>query len=292
MTAYTIALREVVKMYDLGLKDYPIFDEDYRKELNNLIFEHFKFREIGFETPEMFIDRLNHRMRLIMPARNRVYLSLRKDLDPLQTMYLETTGNQLSVGDIKRIASANISSDDELISLVTENASSLGIQTNKHSRDGKSSSKANANSKARAIGSQFPQTILSDNGDYASSGNDTISGSDSVSDTSETINEDVENNTNNKEDSRTNRNDNRTSTEENKSDESVNTKSNIESKTVISGRNGSMASLFSELSGILMSADALVLDDLDSLFMRLFATNEEYAIHQSPYYSQPFWPYF
>ena len=51
MSRYTIELRYLIEgNYDLGLKDYPIFDESYREQLNNKIIQHYYFREIGFET--------------------------------------------------------------------------------------------------------------------------------------------------------------------------------------------------------------------------------------------------
>lgn len=71
---YTVTLYSLKQAgIDLGLKDYPIFDETYREKLNNKIYEHYKFREIGFETPALFIDRLNQRMNEIMPLYNKYY---------------------------------------------------------------------------------------------------------------------------------------------------------------------------------------------------------------------------
>ena len=64
----TITLDELleVKGFDIGLKDYEIFDEAYREKLNNAIIEHYRFRNIGFIIPGMFKNRLNQRMNLIM----------------------------------------------------------------------------------------------------------------------------------------------------------------------------------------------------------------------------------
>lgn len=46
MSRYTIELRYLIEgNYDLGLKDYPIFDESYREQLNNKIIQHYYFRE-------------------------------------------------------------------------------------------------------------------------------------------------------------------------------------------------------------------------------------------------------
>jgi hypothetical protein len=55
MAHYTVELDSLIRNnYDLGLKDYPIFDESYRDALNKKILDHFRFREIGFETPARF----------------------------------------------------------------------------------------------------------------------------------------------------------------------------------------------------------------------------------------------
>lgn len=59
--------------YDLGLSDYPIYDESKRKWLNDMVIDHFMFREIGAETPTMFIYYLNRTMREGMPPINLVF---------------------------------------------------------------------------------------------------------------------------------------------------------------------------------------------------------------------------
>lgn len=64
--------------YDLGLSDYPIWDEGRRDWLNQRIIEHFWYREIGLETPNLFIYYLNVRMRENMPALNPLFAALDK----------------------------------------------------------------------------------------------------------------------------------------------------------------------------------------------------------------------
>lgn len=90
MSRYTIELRYLIKgNYDLGLKDYPIFDESYREQLNNKIIQHYYFREIGFETEALFKNRLNQKMNEIMPYYNQMYESSKLKIDPLSTIDLE-----------------------------------------------------------------------------------------------------------------------------------------------------------------------------------------------------------
>lgn len=94
---YTV--RDIVEAYgfDLGLRDYPIFDEAYRDILNRKIQEHFWFREVSADTPQKFIFYLNRKMREQMPQINRLYEALR-DEDPFFVIS-ETTGTNTGTGD-------------------------------------------------------------------------------------------------------------------------------------------------------------------------------------------------
>lgn len=90
MSRYTIELRYLIEgNYDLGLKDYPIFDESYREQLNDKIIQHYYFREIGLETEALFKNRLNQKMNEIMPYYNQMYESSKLKIDPLSTIDLE-----------------------------------------------------------------------------------------------------------------------------------------------------------------------------------------------------------
>ena len=67
MATYTVEIRTLVENhFDLGLKNYPIFDETYRATLNNNILNYYFESEIGVETPALFKKLLNDRMQLIM----------------------------------------------------------------------------------------------------------------------------------------------------------------------------------------------------------------------------------
>lgn len=72
--------------YDLGLSEYPIFDESYRKHLNAGIVEHFRYRRIAAETPALFIFFVNRKMNENMPLYNEFYKALSNDgFDPFAT---------------------------------------------------------------------------------------------------------------------------------------------------------------------------------------------------------------
>ena len=80
MSKYTTTIKNLIENgFDLGLKDYPIFDDSYREHLNDMIINHYYISEIGFETAELFKMQLNNRMQEIMPYYNSLY-KLQKDL--------------------------------------------------------------------------------------------------------------------------------------------------------------------------------------------------------------------
>ena len=80
MAKYTTTIRNLMdNNFDFGLKDYPIFDEEYRTILNNKILMHYYMDEIGFETAGLFKVYLNTKMNEIMPYYNELYKK-QKDL--------------------------------------------------------------------------------------------------------------------------------------------------------------------------------------------------------------------
>lgn len=100
MAFVTPQLRRVLDMgYDLGLKNYPIFSESHRKELNDKIVNHFRYREIGYETIHQFIFALNRKMFEIMPFYNQLYESEELEISALTNYSYDEvskkTGNDL-----------------------------------------------------------------------------------------------------------------------------------------------------------------------------------------------------
>ena len=76
MAKYTTLLKTLVESgYKIDLQSYPIFSENHREELNKKIIEHFYFREIGFETAELFNFHLKRTMNEIMPYYNKLFRS-------------------------------------------------------------------------------------------------------------------------------------------------------------------------------------------------------------------------
>ena len=93
MSKYTVSIYELEKNnFDFGLNDYPIFDESARPLLNERILNFYKFREIGFQNPWVFRDRLRARMDLIMSQKyNELFKVKQKEFNPLYNIEIHET---------------------------------------------------------------------------------------------------------------------------------------------------------------------------------------------------------
>ena len=141
MAVATIMLRDVVKLTNdhIGLDEYPIFDEAYRKTLNNRIKRTYWLQEIAHETIDIFTWRLSLKMDLIMPRYNRMYLAELENTDPLDgNRHYSKTG---------------------------QDGTSQNAGTNTQASTGTGEN----TSKGRTVGSDTPQTRLAGDGDYATS---------------------------------------------------------------------------------------------------------------------------
>lgn len=98
MATYTIEFGALIDAgYDVGLNDYPIFDETYREHLNGLIIGRYRFREIGAETAALFKHYFKQTLAEIMPYYNKMYLSAQMEFDPLKDVdYTETSSGSSS----------------------------------------------------------------------------------------------------------------------------------------------------------------------------------------------------
>jgi len=123
------------------LTGYPLFDESHRGELNRKIRNHFWNQEIGQETVSMFRLALFRKLDEIMPVMNQQY-----EISAIKFNQLETV----------RITNEQVTAN---------NTTSAGNSTSDTTSDAKS----------RAVAQQLPQTLLSGNGDYATSAQDNIS---------------------------------------------------------------------------------------------------------------------
>lgn len=118
--SFTIVLWTLIKNnYDLGLQEYPLYESTghtmvdgiipTREQLNKKIIDHYKYREIGFETPWRFVDELNIRMNEIMPYYNQLFKSLDIEYNIIHNVdYKEDTtskgksdGASTTIGNLK-----------------------------------------------------------------------------------------------------------------------------------------------------------------------------------------------
>lgn len=91
-TTYGPRLIDLLELdIDLGLNDYPIFDEAYRDKLNQAIVDHFLLREIAAETPREFVFFLNRRMRENMPKANALFQFYFENKDNMVDEYMRTS---------------------------------------------------------------------------------------------------------------------------------------------------------------------------------------------------------
>lgn len=163
---YTEYLRDLMlnehtkPLLDKALSTYPLYNkpgQQYelipsREELNKKILNHFKYREIGFETVGRFLDELEITMCEIMPRYNELFktIAIMADIeDPFGNVDITETFRQTSVGD----------------------SSNSGSSTNEST----GSSSNNQKSNGKTIDSDTPQDSLSigtkeiNSVDYASS---------------------------------------------------------------------------------------------------------------------------
>lgn len=156
MASFTILLKRVLELTDgdIGLNNYPIFDPNYRVQLNKRITDHFYNQEIGQESIPMFQLAMARHMNENMPYWNKLYKSEQITFDPLSTVNLRT----FTTTDGVQTATSNAESS----TLTDSNADSLAVQ------------------------SETPQTILSRNADYATSAAESKSNSKATGSANET----------------------------------------------------------------------------------------------------------
>jgi len=145
MATFTMTFKDALEtepeIESVILTGYPLFDESHRGELNRKIRNHFWNQEIGQETVSMFRLALFRKLDEIMPVMNQQY-----EISAIKFNQLETV----------RITNEQVTAN---------NTTSAGNSTSDTTSDAKS----------RAVAQQLPQTLLSGNGDYATSAQDNVS---------------------------------------------------------------------------------------------------------------------
>ena len=109
MAHYTATIKALLDSgFDLGLHDYPIWNETYRNTLNKKILDHYYMDEIGYETAELFKHFLNARMNEIMPYYNDLYNNQEKILqDTLENVNLTETSSRNNTNTLNSTSSSS-----------------------------------------------------------------------------------------------------------------------------------------------------------------------------------------
>lgn len=151
MSRYTVELRsllndsEVKKEIEKALSTYPMYvsisdDPEVkaiiptREILNQKLLNHYKYREIGFETVGRFIDELEITMNEIMPYYNQMYNTVEimallenpfDNVDVVENFKEEHSGSSKSVDK----AETNSSATDKSSTTANVNSTSKSVET-------------------------------------------------------------------------------------------------------------------------------------------------------------------
>ena len=140
----------------LGLDEYPIFEETYRKHLNDKIIEHYYFREIGTETLARFRWYMRTKMNEIMPKYNQLYSAQNSIENPL-------TNKNLTWDELWHI--------DEDGGTLTERDGYTEYGGTEHRKNGGKDTQLAGSTKEKVIHSETPMNEIStqavENGNYA-----------------------------------------------------------------------------------------------------------------------------
>lgn len=107
-------LGEKISEY-INLNKYEIFNEEYRKTLNNNIVNYYYNYTIGVETVQEFLINISSQMKRIMPFYNKLYETTMLEFDLLNPFSIIEEGNikSESEGDDKQKAEDTNKSDSD-----------------------------------------------------------------------------------------------------------------------------------------------------------------------------------
>lgn len=217
MATFTMELWKAIELdptIESGiLAEYRLFEEAHRPVLNRKILNHFHNREIGMETVSLFRLALKRKLDEIMPLYNQQY-----EISAIEFNQLETV----------RINNANTTTGTTASNSESSNESASGA-------------------KSRAVAQELPQTLLANNGDYATSAQD------NVSDTTATA----------------------TATDQN----TVNQDGTQNSVTT--GFQGNAALMILQYRQSLVNIDMMIIEELQNLFMLLWNNGDEHTVNSS-----------
>ena len=252
MSTYTITVRRLKENnFDFGLDKYPIFDENYRKELNEKIINHYYFREIGFETAELWKFYLNNTLNEIMPYYNELYKTTLFEFNPLENYKISESVNKTG------------NKNDDYSGTTTDNRTESGNSERNDTSESIESTETEKSGESLNVFSDTPQGMLSigniKNNTYASqaemnesteNGTGTTTGSETSSGTAEFSTESQNVNT----------------------AESLNKQdyAEIVIKTVSGNKGENYSKMLLEFRKTLLNIDMMIINELKNLFMMIY----------------------
>lgn len=100
MSRYTLELYQMVDFgYDLFGFDYDFYDNAKKADLQDKFYEHFKFNEIGSETPERFLDRFKSRWLEVIPKYSKMFETNERLFGEIDILTNYSTESQTSFND-------------------------------------------------------------------------------------------------------------------------------------------------------------------------------------------------
>lgn len=266
----TVIDNALAKLFDF---DFPIFDENYRKQLEHKIVRHFYLREIGFETVGVFKFYLENKLNEIMPYYNKIYNAYLLDIDPLSNYRSKKLGNNNQLTDNK----TNTTDNRDSKQTSTNKSNSNDVRTDNLSQNETHTSTDTFGNNDRSfvtnLHSDTPQGSLQnvENESYLSSAekNNTIHWQDTVTKTNH--NDNISNSGTVKNTSDTTATNELTDNTTNTSNLTSNITTTNEYVEMVSGYSGTSAiALIKEYTTNLDNVDMLVIEELEELFMQIF----------------------
>ena len=159
--------------FDFELNDYPIFDENYRETLNNLILDTFLMDEIGFETPALFRHYLKTTLNEIMPYYNLLYsaqkeitekrnifgnVDLREEMNSTTSSEGNSTTNSQGTGKAR-----DLYQDTPQGKLKMQDVNNFSYATNVTDKSSEASNETTVNDNTSSLGN-YIKTITGNNG--------------------------------------------------------------------------------------------------------------------------------
>lgn len=141
MAKYTMELRDVVAHYNIFNFPYPIYDEKKRPEVEESFIRHFYFREIGVDTPDMFIWFLRDKFNLVFPYYNELMRTATIEYD------IENPYNLTETYKRKTDSSGKSNTAAYAVGHVTEDQTGTADETRKDETTGTSTGRGTSDQK-------------------------------------------------------------------------------------------------------------------------------------------------